>query len=321
MPAITATAPGKCILLGEHAVVYQRPAIAVPVHQVQVRAIITPIPGGNQNDIWIESPAIRLCSRLHQLAGTHPIKLLIFAIMSDLNVDHLPPLQLKISSTIPAGSGLGSSASVAVAIIRAVTAFMGFSLDNSKINQLAYQSETHQHGNPSGIDNTVITYQQPIYFIREQPFELIRVRNSFAIIIADTGIPSSTRDVVNDVRCQWQQNPTKFDTLFTCAADLCNQARSAIEDVNIQLLGDLMSRNHTVLQEMTVSSVMLDHLVDTALQAGALGAKLSGGGRGGNMIALVEPDKSIHVETALKQAGAVNIIKTIIPANNTTTHP
>ena len=72
-----------------------------------------------------------------------------------------------------------------------------------------------------------------------------------------------------------------------------------------------MSRNHTVLQEMTVSSVMLDHLVDTALQAGALGAKLSGGGRGGNMIALVEPDKSIHVETALKQAGAVNIIKTI----------
>ncbi len=93
------------------------------------------------------------------------------------------------------------------------TAFMGFSLDNSKstswhINQKPISMATLQNR------QHCTHYQQPIYFIREQPFELIRVKNSFALIIADTGIPSSTRDVVNDVRCQWQQNPTRFDTLF-----------------------------------------------------------------------------------------------------------
>ncbi len=313
MPATTATAPGKCILFGEHAVVYNRPAIAVPINQVSVRATIVPLPGGSREDIWIEAPAIHLSSRLDQLSDSHPIKITLLAIQDVLKCSNLPPLRLIIKSTIPPASGMGSSAAVAVAICRSLPNFLGHPLDPPTINQIAYLSERRQHGNPSGIDNTVITYQQPIYFIKGHPWQLVHVKQPFTLIIADTGEPSPTGKVVSDVRRRWEDSPDKFETLFTQVAQITDQARTAIEHGKIEYLGSLLSQNHILLQEMTVSSTKLDLLVSTSLQSGALGAKLSGGGRGGNMIALVAPEKVDNVADALKQAGASQTIIFTIP--------
>ncbi len=312
MPAIFATAPGKVILFGEHAVVYGRPAIAIPVTQVRAKAMVTPNPLSPPGMVQIEAPAVGLKSTLAALPDTDPIKTAVQSVLSKLKVTLPPALTLRITSTIPIASGLGSGAAVSVAVIRGLSAFLGKPLPESQVCDLAFQVEKVYHGHPSGIDNTVITYAKPIFFVREQPIQFLEVKMPFTIIIGDTGVQTSTREVVGDVRRRWLADPTTYEKLFDEIGALTLQGRQAVQDGDSQTLGLLMSRNHTLLREIGVSSPELDRLVEAALEAGAAGAKLCGGGQGGNMIALASPGTAEGIVAQLKAVGAVGIIVTSI---------
>lgn len=302
-----ASAPGKVILFGEHAVVYGQPALAVPVTQVQVEVRIDRIfsPG-----IRINAPNIQLNERLEALAPSHPLAATVRNTLTALEAGSLSGVTILIRSTIPVASGLGSGAAVSVAMIRALAKYLKKPLTDEQVSALAFKTEKLYHGTPSGIDNTVVTYAKPVYFIKGHPIEVLRVKKPFTILIGDTGVPASTKESVRDVRVQHHKNPERYETLFATIGSISRTACQLIENGMPESFGPLMDENHAMLRSMGVSSPELDHLVEAARQAGALGAKLSGGGRGGNMIALVPPEKAGAVAKSLKEAGAVNTIIT-----------
>ncbi len=305
MPAITATAPGKAILVGEHAVVYGRPAIAVPVTQVQAKATVIAEIRGQPGEIWIEAPGINLSASLSQLPDTNAIVHLFKAVTKELKIARFPALRITIISTIPIAAGLGSGAAVAVAAIRALSAFIGKPLADERVSALAYEQEKIFHGTPSGIDNTVITYAQPIFFMREQPFQLLRPAAPFTLVIADTGVRSPTRVAISGVRDRRQAEPEKYDALFDQMAEITYQVKDCIESGEMQALGSLLDQDQRLLQEIGVSNSALDRLIKAARNAGAWGAKLSGGGMGGNMIAVTDPTRAEAIAAGLRVAGAV----------------
>jgi mevalonate kinase len=303
----TSSAPGKIILFGEHAVVYGRPALAVPLTQACVTVDIT---DSVRKGIWINAPDISLHAELNTLPSDHPLASIIHNLFFLVRVSPFPDLEVKISSTIPVASGLGSGAAVTIALTRALASHLNFSMTEEDVNAFAYEIEKLHHGTPSGIDNTVITYARPVYFVKGQPIETFNVGKPFTIVIADTGISAPTRESVGDVRRLWMNDKSRWETIFDKIGELSFTARRAIEAGKPEVLGELMNENHELLQTLTVSSRELDQLVETARKVGALGAKLSGGGRGGNMIALVEMEQAETISTTLKEAGAKQTIIT-----------
>ena len=304
-----ASAPGKIILFGEHAVVYNRPALAVPVTQVHVDVEVS---ASSRKGTWIHAPAIDLHDELNSLPVGHPIGSVILKVFQRFDISFPSALDISIESTIPVAAGLGSGAAVSVALIRALSGYFNQLLTDEEVSSLAYEIEKLHHGTPSGIDNTVITYGKPVYFIKGKPLETFKVAKSFMIIIGDTGISAPTKKAVSDVRQLWMHNKDNIETIFNEIAQISLTGRRSIESGRPELLGELMDQNHEYLQVLTVSSPELDKLVETARHAGALGAKLSGSGRGGNMIALVKEDKAESVAEALLSKGAKRTIITEI---------
>jgi mevalonate kinase len=135
---------------------------------------------------------------------------------------------------------------------------------------------------------------------------------SFTIVIGDTGIQSPTAVAVGELRRLWQEDPARYEMLFDAVGVIAQAARRSIESGKLEQLGQLMNENQALLMEMGVSCPELDRLVTAARSAGALGAKLSGGGRGGNMIALVQSEKAAEVADALTLSGAVRTISTTV---------
>ena len=307
-------APGKVILFGEHAVVYGRPALAVPVTQVQAEAVVERSEIGAGLTIVAadlgETIAVRNAPIDNPLAAAARLTLVKFGL-SD------PDWRVTVRSTIPIASGMGSGAAVSAAVVRALAVARGqgsgvrgqeVAISPEELSALVYEVERLHHGTPSGIDNTVVVYGQPVYFVRGQPPQTFRIGQPFMLAIADTGIHSPTKVAVGDVRRAWEREGTRFESLFNRIAMVVETARSAIAAGEPERLGPLMDENHALLQEIGVSCPELDALVTAALSAGALGAKLSGAGRGGNMIALVTEATASQVADALRAAGAVNVI-------------
>lgn len=330
----TASAPGKIILFGEHAVVYGRPALAVPVTQVHADVEVV---DSNRPGIWIEAPDVNLHAEFNSLPSDHPVASVVhnFLFLSRVvpspqsplamregrrGEGKFPNLEIRISSTIPVASGLGSGAAVTVALTCALSSHLDHPMTDDKVNAFTYEIEKLYHGTPSGIDNTVVTYAKPVYFVKGQPIEIFKVSRPFTIVIGNTGISAPTKESVGDVRKLWETDKVKWESLFDEIGEISNRARDAIErgkpmlgEVEVMKeLGKLMDENHALLQEMTVSSPELEKLISAARRAGALGAKLSGGGRGGNMIALVKPEQAESVAKSLMDAGAKNTIITTI---------
>lgn len=308
----TASAPGKIILFGEHAVVYQRPAIAVPVTGVRATATVTDRSGVVGSQVRIVARAVDLDCPLSDLPADHPLALAITATMAQMNLERLPPLRIEVSSTIPIAAGLGSGAAVSAAIARALAKFTGVPLTEAQVSAIAYRVDQKHHGTPSGIDNTVVAYEQPVWFVRGQPFERLSVAEPFTVVIGDSGVSSPTGAVVGDLRARWQADSARYERLFDQVGAIAKQARTLIEHGPAARLGPLMTQNHAMMQTLDVSSPALDRLVQAALDSGALGAKLCGGGRGGNMIALVTEPSSQAVAEALQAAGAAGTIVTTI---------
>jgi mevalonate kinase len=310
MPALSASAPGKVILFGEHAVVYGQPAIAAPVLKVQAKVIVTPLITGTPGEVRIEAAVINLDTDLNILARDHPIAAAIHHVFAELGVKNPPAFKLRVTSTIPLAAGLGSGAAVSVAIIRAVSAFLGRPLKNERVSLLAYEIEKLHHGTPSGIDNTVITYEKSVFFQKGEAPIPLKIEAPFLLLIADTGLSTPTKVTVGDVHSGWQADPPRYEAIFAEIGDLSRQARTAIEAGDAAKLGPLMNSNHELLRQLNVSSLELDTLVSAALAAGALGAKMSGGGRGGNIIALAPHNHLNEVKAALDAAGAKKTLVT-----------
>lgn len=287
--------------------VYGRPALAVPVTQVHADVEVSE---STRPGLWIEAPGIDLHAELNALPSDHPLAAVVHNLFFILHIDPFPSLNIRIDSTIPVASGLGSGAAVSVALIRALSTYIGQPLPDERVNELAFEIEKLHHGTPSGIDNTVITYARPVYYVRGRTLETFKAGIPFFIIIGDTGIAAPTRVSVGDVRKLWTEDKDRWEKTFNRVGEIVDRARTAIQRGDIEGLGGLMDQNHALLQEMTVSSPELDTLVQAARQSGALGAKLSGGGRGGNMIALALPETSGIVAKALEAAGARRVIIT-----------
>jgi mevalonate kinase len=306
----TACAPGKIILLGEHAVVYGRPALAVPVRQVQACASVEPAGSGPAGGVLIAAPDRALQAWRHNLEDDHPLAAICSSTLEALQVRDFPPIRLTILSTIPVASGLGSSAAVSVAVARALNRHFAGDLTDARISELAFDVERIHHGTPSGIDNTVVAFDRPIFFQRGQPAEPLTVGAACRFLIADTGIAAPTAKAVGRVRQRWEANRPELEAAFEDIARLVLEARQALLDGDVQRLGQAMHRNHGLLVDLGVSSRELDRLVEAAHEAGSLGAKMSGGGMGGHMIALVTPESEKAVARSLQASGAAAILQT-----------
>ena len=299
------SASAKIILFGEHAVVYGEPAIAVPVSSLRAYA-----------EIEAENTAFQIIARdldnkVIAFDGDDPLMQVVRLTLEYLNVPN-PDISIAVRSDIPIASGLGSGAAISTAIIRVLLDYFGIKLPQEAINEIVYEVEKFHHGTPSGIDNTVIVYEQSVYFVRGNSIETIKNQTPLQVIIADTGKVALTRDSVADVRRLYEGEPDMTKVFIRDIGELVKQAQDAMQSGDLAKIGELMTENHQLLKKITVSSPELDNLVNAALSAGAKGAKLSGGGRGGNMIALVDDRTSQAVSQALLDAGAVRVIQTIV---------
>ncbi|MCA9865912.1 MAG: mevalonate kinase [Anaerolineales bacterium] len=308
---IAATAPGKIILFGEHAVVYGRPALAAPIHHLRARATIEET---GAPDVTLTAPDLNRTALLSNVNPHNPLAAIVRAVEKHCHCSLSDGYTLSVTSAIPIASGLGSGAAISVAVIRALAVYMGQgeAFTRELVSALAYEVERLHHGTPSGVDNTVIAFEQPVYFVRHDPqpaIELLTPGRPLRLLIGDTGVRSATKDVVGDVRRQWAADSRHFDSIFDACGRIAEAGRSALVAGDLAAVGTLMNDNHDWLVRMTVSSAPLDKLVAAARDGGALGAKLSGAGRGGNMIALVTGETEAAVAERLAAAGAVRIYK------------
>ncbi|MHB1294759.1 MAG: mevalonate kinase [Anaerolineae bacterium] len=307
-----ASAAGKVILLGEHAVVYGRPAIAVPLSDVRAVAEVTER----------ATPGVRILAAdlgqaldlpLDPSQDDDPLQVTVRNALERLGVPlRDAALQVAVRSEIPIARGLGSGTAVATAIVRALATHHGAQLAPEEVSELVFRTEILLHGSPSGVDNTVVAYERPVYFKRGTPVELFDLGAPLHLVVGDTGIPARTRDAVADVRRDWSAEPALYERLFDEAGGLVDQARQAVGAGDTASLGRLMDRNQALLLDLGVSSPELDRLVAAARSAGALGAKLSGGGRGGCMVALATPERISHIMAALQAAGAAGVVYTTV---------
>ena len=300
-----ASAPAKVILLGEHAVVYGFPAMAVPVSNLRATASVAR--SSERLSVTVSDLGQRI---VYGDSSTHHSLEPLASIMSE-TVDFLeleaPTGKVFVVSEIPIASGLGSSAAVSAATARGIATLFEKEIPDHVLNRLVYESEKLFHGTPSGIDNTVVVYEKPVYFERDCKIETLEAKGKFHFLIGDSGISSSTKTAVSHVRGLYQKEPASVIRIFQHIRQIVADARTCIVTGNQGTLGNLMFENHVQLRRLQVSAKELDRLVDAATDAGALGAKLSGGGMGGNMIALVQPADIDLVKLALRQAGAVQV--------------
>lgn len=299
---VIGTAISKIILLGEHSVVYGQPAIAIPFSNTKVETIIRKTKG----DVTLDCIFFKglLSKAPKRLLGT---KTIIERIVNNLDED-LKDFHIEINSTIPYESGMGSSAAVAVATIRALYKFFGKNLNMNELIDLANISEKIVHGNPSGIDTSVIAKETSLYFVKGKPLNPFYFKLDAYLIVAHTGNQSQTKDAVEDVRLLIEKKPKRYKPMIDELGRIASNGKKAIEDNNPIKLGNLMTRAHLLLNKLSVSNEKLNKLVNISLDNGALGAKLTGGGRGGSMIALCSTkEEAKYVSDKLLNEGAKEV--------------
>lgn len=309
-----ASAAGKVILLGEHAVVYGRPAIAVPISDIRATVEVTDLSPGERTYILAEDlgETYRL-DQEYEGEAAYPLQTTVRNTLDHLGVATADrALAIDIRSEIPIARGMGSGTAVATALVRALSEHFGRYLGSRAVSDLVYKTELIYHGAPSGVDNTVVAYEQPVFFVKGERTDVFWVGQPFSLVIADTGVPSRTRDSVQQVAHKWTADQRRYDELFDEIGAAVMEARRAIAAGELPQLGRLMNRNQDLLRGLGVSSPELDRLVGAALEAGAMGAKLSGGGMGGCMIALASDATADEIVSSLLSAKARQAFRTTV---------
>jgi mevalonate kinase len=275
---------GKVILFNEHFVVYGIPAVVSAIG-ARTTALVERKSGSGFEikDERPETPGYK-AEKLQQQKESLDIMLKFMKI--DTQHNHY---DITLGGDLIAASGVGASAASCAAIARAFSQELGLNFSDERVNDVAYEGEKGYHGTPSGIDNTAATYGGLIWYRREgssQLMERMRLRKPVEIVMGNTGKVADTKIVVAGVKERKEKEPEKYARLFQEADQLAMNARKQLEGFNLEKVGAYMNENHKLLQEIGVSSPELDALVKVALDAGAVGAKLTGTGRGGYMVAL-----------------------------------
>lgn len=301
MPAIKQSACGKVILLGEHAVVYEQPALAMPLSSKRVKAWIEPQILAPSGQIWVKSPFLGLDQDSLSLPEFHPVFQAIDLTLRELEVHQRPSCTLHLNSDLPVSSGLGSSASIAVATIRSLSAFLGHPLETEAVNRIAFECEKSVHGQPSGIDNTIVAYEKPIFFQKNKAIQFLKPSKNFYFVLADSTVRKSTKETVamlaENLKADFEQIMPQLEAI----GGLTLQGRDALTEGNLEKLAQAMNQNQSILSSLGLSCLELDSLIKTAMEAGALAAKLTGGGKGGHIVTLVEEDKVSEVLLTLEE--------------------
>lgn len=291
---------GKLILFGEHLVVYKAPALVGAVSAyTDCKFEYLDTPGVEVID---NRPAVPLYKDKKREEGDKAINL----TLTHLGVDTTKRgVKLTFGGDLTCASGIGASAAQVVSLARAVNIADSRSLSEDEINAAGYEGEKGYHGTPSGIDNTAATFGGLLRFQRTEGapiFEKKSFPSAIRIVYASTGITASTTEVVGDVRSKKEADEAWFADIMSEYTSLVGEAETVVEEGDMNKLGKLLDQNHALLQKLTVSCKELDDLVDAARAAGAVGAKMSGTGRGGLMIALTPTEELQNsVAAALKK--------------------
>jgi mevalonate kinase len=293
---------GKVILFGEHFVVHGVPGIVSAIDSTTDAEVKKTAKGINVKDERKTAKGYSEEKRLQQIES-------IERMLKTMTIDPKIGLDIWIGGSLPGFSGLGASAASSVAIARAIAQELRMQISDEKINQIAYEAEKAYAGNPSGIDNTAATYGGLMWFKKDpaggaDKVERLHVRRPIEIAIGSTGKVANTKAMVEGVAERKKKNLAKYDPIFKQAENLAVAGRKTLEAYDLKKLGELMNENHSLLQQIEVSSKELDMLVDLARKQGAFGAKLTGGGGGGCMVALT-PGKDLQgkVVSAIKHLG------------------
>ena len=290
---------GKIILLGEHSVVYGRRAIAAPIPlAIQARIEDT------RDGVELIIPRWGVEQRLDfDVARPPSFTRSMHRLLKSLDLDGRG-MRIEIFPNVPRAMGLGGSAALAVAVIRAMSLHFGLGLSDERINELAFECEKVAHGTPSGLDNTLATYGEfMLYRTGDEPLrEVIEVEQPLPIVIGMSGVESLTARTVARVRDAWKRNPKLYERIFDEIDTLVGQGLEALKTSDYETLGEMMNVCQGLLNAMQVSSWELEELIQIARNNGATGAKLTGGGGGGSIIALC-PDDPGKVARAIRAAG------------------
>ena len=310
---VISSAPAKIILFGEHSVVYGYPSIAVAI---DMRAKVL-AEFNNESVLSIYSETFNKTEKIalekfQKISEENLTKNFTFAplfvaikrVISHLNYELKRGLSLKIYSEVPPSAGLGSSAAVNVATTASVyTLLSEVKPEVPVISSLAYEAEKIVHGTPSGIDNTISSYGGMIYYEKGKSIKSLPLTYELPLIVGNTKIPRSTRDLVMRVRKLYTQFPDIVETIFSAIGRVTKLALNALNSKDIAGLGQLMTINHGLLESLNVSNYKLASFVHAAISNGALGAKLTGAGGGGCMVALVSEETQERVASAIKDLG------------------
>ena len=286
---------GKTILIGDQFVLDEVPAIvsSIPFETVTTVERVDG-EGWILEDNRIEVPGYKEKKKGQQVGS-------INRILEVMNIEvKKTPIKITCGGTLLAGSGVGASAASCVSLARALNAEFNLGYSIEEINRVAWQGEFPYHGIASGVDNTASTYGGLLLFQLingQQHFEKIKTPKSFEIVLANSGITANTAllDVFIDQQKKDDQElfAKRLKTITAQAYDM----KKALEVGDLKTVGKIMSENHKILIDMVMSHETLDYLCKLALEKGALGAKVTGGGRGGYMVALT-PGKKLQEAVA-----------------------
>ncbi|MDW8048786.1 MAG: mevalonate kinase [Nitrososphaerota archaeon] len=305
----SASAPGKVILFGEHFVVYGKPALATAIDmrvtvkarprrdaRIFVNSIDVKVSGYCDGDV------IHICDG-DSKAG-RKLEPIFSVVRHFQNVTGKSGgVELEIKSEIPASSGLGSSAAVSVASASALDRLFNTGLSRDEIFKISMEAEKIVHGNPSGIDPAASIYGGFILYQKGKGVERLDLDIDLPIIIGDTQMERSTGEMVNRVSQLRTRYPALIDKIVCLGEEIVTQALEALKNRNLEALGEIMNINHSLLNAIGVSNMRIERLVQAARDAGALGAKLTGAGGGGCIIALGTRDKISGIAEAIQNAG------------------
>ncbi|MGB5501327.1 MAG: mevalonate kinase [Polyangiales bacterium] len=268
---------GKVILLGEHAVVYRCPAIAVGIE----RGVTAEATAGERNILRLSPWGLALEP---DPSGSEPLERAFAAALALYR--ERPPLEVSAQVELPAGAGLGCSAAIGVAVLDAIDEALSIKRSRTELGEAALVWERIFHGNPSGIDNAMSAIGGVALYRRGDPLQPLRSNKPLHLVIGYSGESSSTKEMVASVARQLEDDPKRVNKAFDAIEVLVRNAKLAIEAGDHIALGQLLDLNHTILSSLMLCTSKLDEMCQTARAAGALGAKMTGAGGGGCMFAL-----------------------------------
>jgi len=286
---------GKTILIGDQFVLEEVPAIVSAISFETVTTVERiGVEGWILEDNRIEVPGYKEKKKEQQARS-------INRILEVMNIDvKKNPIKITVGGTLLAGSGVGASAASCVSLARALNAEFKLGLPIEEINRVAWQGEFPYHGVASGVDNTASTYGGLLLFqlIKgQQHFEKIPTPQSFEIVLANSGITANTALLDEVTEAQRKADPELLASRLKTITTQAYEMKKALGKGNLETVGKIMTNNHKLLTEMQFSHEILDYLCKLALEKGALGAKVTGGGRGGYMVALT-PGKKLQETVA-----------------------